>query len=203
MKLYDSVGPNPRLVRMFMAEKGIDIPVQTVDLRAGENRADAHLQRNPHGQMPTLELDDGAFVSEIIPICEYLEEKHPTPALIGSTPEQRAETRMWTRRIDLNICEPMANGYRFGEAVRFFQKRIPVAPEASPGLKQIAANRLQWLNGQLDGKEFVCGARFTVADLLLFCWVDFFGQNGQPLDPANTNVATLVERVRARPSAGA
>lgn len=203
MKFYDSVGPNPRLVRMFMAEKGIDIPVQTVDLRAGENRADAHLQRNPHGQMPTLELDDGAFVSEIIPICEYLEEKHPTPALIGSTPEQRAETRMWTRRIDLNICEPMANGYRFGEAVRFFQKRIPVAPEASPGLKQIAANRLQWLNGQLDGKEFVCGARFTVADLLLFCWVDFFGQNGQPLDPANTKVATLVERVRARPSAGA
>ena len=203
MKLYDSIGPNPRLVRMFMAEKGIAIPIQTVDLRAGENRQDAHLGRNPHGQLPTLELDDGAFVSEIIPICEYLEEKHPTPALIGSTPEERAETRMWTRRIDLNICEPMANGYRFGEAVRFFQKRIPVAPEASPGLKQIAADRLRWLDGQLAGKTFICGARLTVADLLLFCWIDFFGQNGQPLDPANGNVAALVERIRARPSAAA
>lgn len=203
MKFYDSIGPNPRLVRIFMAEKGIAIPVQTVDLRGGENRQDAHLKRNPHGQMPTLELDNGAFVSEIIPICEYLEETHPTPPLIGATPEQRAETRMWTRRIDLNICEPMANGYRFGEAVRFFQKRIPVAPDASPGLKQIAANRLQWLNAQLAGNSFICGERFTIADLLLFCWVDFFGQNGQPLDPANANVAALVERVRARPSAGA
>lgn len=202
MKLYDSLGPNPRLVRMFIAEKGIDIPTQAVDLRAGENRQDEHLKRNPHGQMPALELDDGSYLSEIIPICEYLEEKNPTPALIGATPEERAECRMWTRRIDLNICEPMANGYRFGEAARFFGKRIFVAPDASPGLKRMAADRLQWLNGQLDGKEWICGKRFTVADMLLFCWVDFFGQNGQPLDPANANVAALVERVKARPSAG-
>ena len=200
MKLYDSLGPNPRLVRMFMAEKGIEIPVQAVDLRAGENRQDEHLKRNPHGQMPALELDDGSYLSEIIPICEYLEEKNPTPPMIGSTPEERAECRMWTRRVDLNICEPMANGYRFGEAVRFFQKRIPVAPEASPGMNQIAANRLQWLNGQLDGKEWICGKRYTVADMLLFCWIDFFGQNGQPLDPANTNIAAWFARVGARPS---
>ena len=201
MKLYDSVGPNPRLVRMFMAEKGIDIPKQTVDLRGGENRQPEHLVRNSFGQMPALELDDGSFVSEITVICEYLEELHPTPAMIGSTPQERAECRMWTRRIDLNICEPMANGYRFGEAVRFFQKRIPVAPEASPGMKQIAANRLQWLNTQLEGKSFICGNRFTIADILLFCWVDFFGQNGQPLDPENTNIAALVARVAERPSA--
>ena len=139
MKLYDSIGPNPRIVRMFMAEKGIEMPKQTVDLRGGENRQAEHLKRNPHGQMPTLELDDGSYLSEITAICEYLEEKKPKPALIGSTPEERAECRMWTRRVDLNICEPLANGYRFGEGLKFFEKRIPCAPEASPGLKMIAA----------------------------------------------------------------
>ena len=133
MKLYDSVGPNPRIVRMFMAEKGIEMPKQTVDLRKGENREAEHLKRNPHGQMPTLELDDGSYLSEITAICEYLEEKNPTPAMIGATPEERAECRMWTRRVDLNICEPLANGFRFGEALKFFEKRIPCAPEASPG----------------------------------------------------------------------
>jgi glutathione S-transferase len=201
MKLYDSIGPNPRIVRMFMAEKGIEMPKQTVDLRGGENRQDAHLKRNPHGQMPTLELDDGSHLSEITAICEYLEEKQPSPAMIGSTPEQRAECRMWTRRIDLNIAEPLANGYRYGEGLKFFEKRIPVAAEASPGLKKVAANRLQWLNGQMaDGREYLCGQRFTLADILLYCWVEFGNQVGQPLDPANTHIVAWLARVGQRPS---
>jgi glutathione S-transferase len=200
MKLYDSIGPNPRLVRMFMAEKDISIPKQTVDLRGGENRQPEHLKRNPHGQMPTLELDDGSYLSEVTAICEYLEEKNPNPPMIGSTPEQRAECRMWTRRIDLNICEPLTNGYRFGEALKFFQKRIVCAPEASPGLKMIAANRLQWLNGQMAGKQFLCGDRFTLADMMLYSWLDFGNQIGQPLDPANTLIAAWFARVGERPS---
>ena len=201
MKLYDSIGPNPRIVRMFMAEKGIDVPKQTVDLRGGENRQEAHLQRNPHGQMPTLELDDGGYLSEITAICEYLEEKQPTPALIGATAEERAECRMWTRRVDLNICEPLANGYRFGEGLKFFEKRIPVAAEASPGLKNIAANRLQWLDQQLgDGREYLCGKRFTLADIHLYCFLDFGAMVGQPLDPANANIAAWFARVGQRPS---
>jgi glutathione S-transferase len=203
MKFYDSVGPNPRIVRMFMAEKGIDIPKQTVDLRGGENRQEPHLKRNPMGQMPTLELDDGSYLAEITAICEYLEEKNPKPAMIGSTAEERAECRMWTRRVDLNICEPLANGYRFGEALKFFEKRIPVAPEASPGLKKIAASRLQWLNGQLDGREYLCGKRFTLADIFLFGWLEFGNQVGQPLDPANSNIVGWMARVGARPSAKA
>ena len=117
MKFYDSIGTNPRIVRMFMAEKGLAIPTQTVNLRSGENREPGHLKRNPHGQMPTLELDDGSYLSEVTAICEYLEEKQPAPAMIGATPEQRAECRMWTRRVDLNICEPMGNGFRFGEGI--------------------------------------------------------------------------------------
>ena len=201
MKLYDSIGPNPRIVRMFMAEKGIELPKQTVDLRGGENRQESHLKRNPHGQMPTLELDNGHYVSEVTAICEYLEEKHPSPPMIGASPEERAECRMWTRRIDLNIAEPLANGYRYGEGQKFFEKRIVVAPEASPGLKKVAANRLQWLNGQMDDKrEYVCGKRFTLADILLYCWVEFGNQVGQPLDPANANIVAWLARVGARPS---
>ena len=130
-----------------------------------------------------------AYLSEITAICEYLEEKNPAPALIGSTPEQRAECRMWTRRVDLNICEPLANGYRFGEALKFFEKRIPVVPEASPGLKMVAQNRLKWLNGQIAGKEYLCGKRFTLADIFLYGWLNFGNQVGQPLDPANANIA--------------
>jgi glutathione S-transferase len=201
MKLYDSIGPNPRIVRMFLAEKGIEIPKQAVDLRKGENREAEHLRRNPHGQMPTLELDDGSYLSEITAICEYLEEKNPKPAMIGSTAEERAECRMWTRRVDLNIAEPLTNGYRFGEALKFFEKRIPVAAEASPGLKMIAANRLKWLNEQMaDGRDYLCGKRFTLADILLYCFVDFGNQIGQPLDAANANIAAWFKRVGERPS---
>ncbi len=200
MKLYDSIGPNPRLVRMFLAEKGITIPTQTVDLRGGENRQAAHLARNPHGQMPALELDDGSYLSEILAICEYIEDTHPAPARIGETAREKAECRMWTRRIDLNICEPMANGFRFGEGLKLFENRIVCVPEASPGLKRIAADRLRWLDGQIDGKTYICGDRFTLADMLLFCWIDFGGTVGQPLDAANTRVAAWFARVKERPS---
>ena len=125
----------------------------------------------------------------------------PEPAMIGSTPKERAECRMWTRRVDLNICEPLANGYRFGEALKFFEKRIPCAPEASPGLKMIAANRLQWLNSQMaDGRKYLCGNRFTLADMVLYCWLDFGNQVGQPLDAANSNIVAWFARVGERPS---
>ena len=154
MKLYDSIGPNPRIVRMFMAEKGIEMPKQTVDLRGGENRQAEHLKRNPHGQMPALELDNGSYLSEVTAICEYLEEKNPKPALIGATPEERAECRMWTRRVDLNICEPLISGFRFSEGLKMFQNRIVCVPEAAPGLKKIAADRIKWLDGQMAGKEY-------------------------------------------------
>ena len=200
MKFYNSIGPNPRVVRMFMAEKGLKIPTQDVDLMAGENRQQAHLARNPHGQMPALELDDGSFVSEIMAICEYLEDTHPNPPLIGSNPKQKAEARMWTRRIDLNICEPMANGFRFSQGLRLFQDRIVTVPEAADGLKRIAQDRLKWLDAQMAGRDFVCGKRFTLADILLFCFVEFGGQVGQPLDPANSNIAAWFARIKERPS---
>jgi glutathione S-transferase len=203
MKLYDSVGPNPRLVRMFIAEKGLTVPIQRIDVRAGENRQPEHLARNPHGQTPTLELDNGSFLSEITAICEYLEEMHPAPPLIGATAEERAECRMWTRRIDLYICEPMANGFRFSEGLSMFASRMLCVPEAAEGLKKIAADRIQWMNGQMAGKEFVCGSRFTLADLLLYGWLHFGAKVGQPMDPSNTTIADWYQRIDARPSAKA
>ena len=204
MKFYNSIGPNPRVVRMFMAEKGISIPAEQVDLLKGENRQAPHLSRNPHGQMPTLELDDGSFVSEITAICEYLEDTHPKPALIGANAKEKAETRMWTRRIDLNIVEPMANGFRYSEGLPLFQNRIVTLPEAAAGLKRIAQDRLKWLDGQMtDGREFVCGKRFTMADILLFAFIDFGNTVGQKLDPELKNINLWFARVKARPSASA
>jgi glutathione S-transferase len=203
MKLYNSIGPNPHVVRMFMAEKGLTIETQDVDLMAGDNRKEAHLARNPHGQMPTLELDDGSYVSEILAICEYLEDTNPTPPLIGTNPKEKAETRMWTRRVDLNVCEPLANGFRFSQGLRLFKDRVVTVPEAADGLKKIAQDRLTWIDGQLAGKQFLCGDRFTLADILLFCFLAFGGAVGQPLNPENKNIAAWFARVGERPSAKA
>ena len=202
MKLYNSIGPNPRVVNMFLAEKGVDIERVTVDLRAGENRQEPFLSKNPSGQTPALELDNGAFVAEILAICEYLEEKFPSPALIGATPEERAETRMWTRRMDLKVCEPLANGFRFGEGLPMFQSRLRCLPEAAPGLKLVAQDGLEWMEAHLSG-DWLAGARCTLADILLFAFLDFGGQVGQPLDPKFTKVNAWFQRVKARPSAAA
>ena len=130
MKLINSVGPNPHVVRMFAAERGIQLDKEDLDIMAGLNRQSDYLKKNPAGQSPCLELDDGSYLSEITAICEYLDEKFPGDSLMGSTPEQRAEARMWTRRVDLGICEPLANGFRFGEGLPMFQGRMRCLPDA-------------------------------------------------------------------------
>ena len=203
MRLYNSIGPNPKVVRMFMAEKGIELPRVEVDIRGGENRREPFLAKNPSGQCPALELDDGTIIAEITAICEYLDEKYPGPSLIGGTPEQRAETRMWTRRIDLNIVEPMANGFRYTDGLKMFQDRMHCIPAAGEDLKQIAQQHLTWLDGLMAGKQFVCGERLTLADILLFGFVDFFNGVRQPINQDNKNVVAWHARMKARPSAEA
>ena len=203
MKLYDSVGPNPRVVRIFMAEKGIELPKETVDIRAGVNRQEAFLKVNPSGQCPALELDNGTILAEITAICEYLDEKKPGNSLIGSTPEERAETRMWTRRVDLNILEPMANGFRYGEGLKMFQNRMRCIPQASADLKACAQDKLKWLDGLMEGKQFLCGNRLSLADILLFGFIDFFAGVGQPINPEFKNITAWHARMKARPSAAA
>jgi glutathione S-transferase len=203
MKLFNSVGPNPHIVRMFAAEKGIQLELVPVDLRGGENRKEAHLARNPAGQLPTLQLDDGSYLAEVTAICEYLDEKSPPPSLVGATPEERAQTRMWTRRVDLNIVEPMGAGFRYAEGLAMFKDRITVLPEAADGLKRIAREKLAWLDGQMGDKPFICGARLTLADILLYCFLNFGKRVGQPLDPALGRLGAWYARMDARPSAKA
>lgn len=204
MKFYNSVGPNPHVVRMFAAEKGIALDRVSVDLRGGENRQAAYVARNPAGTTPCLELVDGTIVSEITVICEYLEELHPAPPLIGTTPVERAETRMWTRRIDLGIVEPMSNGFRAGEGRAMFASRMKlVGAEGAIELKAIARDRLLWLDGQLGSRAFVVGDRFTLADIVLFAFVAFGATVGQPLPAEASAIAAWFERIKTRPSAAA
>jgi glutathione S-transferase len=205
MLLYNSIGPNPKVVRMFMAERGISgIPTETIDLMAGENRREPFLSKNPAGQCPALVLDDGSVVAEITAICEYLDEIGPAgTTLIGKTPEERAETRMWTRRVDLNIVEPMANGFRFSEGLKMFENRIHCIPAAAADLKATAQKGLTWVDGLIAGRSFICGERLTLADILLFVFVDFFAGIRQPLNEGNKNIMAWYGRMKARPSAAA
>ena len=204
MKLYNSMGPNPHMVRMYAAELGVDLALEDVDLMGGENRQAAFLAKNPSGQSPALELDDGTVLAEITAICEYLDDITDGKTLICSTPEELANTHMWTRRVDLNICEPLGNGFRYAEGLQIFESRMITIPEAADGLKRIAQAKLTWLDEQMsDGREFIAGASLSMADILLYSMMVFFAGVGQPLNPENTNVQAWFDRMAARPSAQA
>jgi len=201
MKIYDSFGPNPRALRMFLLEKGLELPKVDVDLLGMENRRPPYTDRNPGGQLPALELDDGRVIGETVAIFEYLEERVPKPPLVGTTPEERAETRCWQRRIELRITEHLYNGFRFAEGIELFRPRLRVLPEAAEGLKATVRDNLAWLDPLMTGKQWIAGARFTIADIILYCAVDFGRGVGQPLSAELSNVSAWFERVGARPSA--
>lgn len=201
MQLYDSFGPNPRAMRMFLAEKGLKIPIKEIDLLKAENRKPPYTDRNPGGQLPALELDNGKCIGETVAIWEYLEEKHPTPALIGSNAEERAEARQWQRRIEQNITENLYNGFRFCEGLDLFKDRVPCEPEAGPGLKRIVQARLKWLDKLIAGRDFIVPNHFTISDIILFCALDFAAGVGQKIDPSDANVVAWFKRIEARPSA--
>ena len=203
MKLFNSMGPNPHVVRMFIAEMGIDIETIEIDLMGGENRQNSYLKKNPSGQLPALELDDGSFLAEITVICEYLDEMKGHTDLIGTNPQERAETKMWTRRIDLQILEPLTNGFRYAEGYDLFKDRLHLIPEAANDLKAIAQERLTWLDNQLEGKEFICGDRFSLADIMFYCFLHFGSTVGQSINQDNTNIVSLYEKIGMRESASA
>ena len=203
MKLYNSIGPNPHVVRMFIAELGLNLEMVEIDLMAGENRQEAHLKRNPSGQMPALELDDGQCLAEITVICEYLDEINGYSDLIGKTPEDRAETKMWVRRIDLQIIEPLTNGFRYSEGYELFKERLHLIPQAADDLKAIAQERLKWLDGQLEGKQYICGDRLTLADIMLYCFLNFGATVGQVINEENKNIAALYSKLGGLDSASA
>ena len=201
MKLLNSFGPNPRLVRMFTLEKGMELETQDFDLMGGENRAAPYLSKNPGGQMPALELDDGSVIAETVAICEYLEEVQPLPALIGSTAIERANSRMWTRRVELNITEHMYNGFRFAEGIDIFRDRMVCMPEAADGFKAKARAAREWLDGLIAGRDFVASDKFTLADIVLYCCMDFCKDVGQPVETELKNLHAWYTRIGERPSA--
>lgn len=203
MKLYNSVGPNPQVVRTFMAERGISVPLEEVDIMGGANRQADYLKVNPAGQLPALQLDDGTILTEITVICEYLDETHPGQPLMGETPEERARIRSWTRWADLNVCEPLANGFRFSEGLPLFQDRMRCIPEAAAGLKACAQDKLEWLDGQLGDRAFLAGETFSLADILLSSFLAFGDQVGQPLNRDLKTLSAWYDRCQARDSAKA
>lgn len=203
MRMYNSLGPNPRCVRMFMAEKGMALDTVEVDIMGGENRQGPYTGKNPGGQMPALELDDGSVLAETTAICEYLEDTQPSPALIGATPEEKAATRMWQRRIELQITEHLYNGFRYAEGYEMFKNRLHCLPEAAAGLKEIVQEKLAWLDGLMEGKDFIVGDRFTLVDIILFCATDFGAGVGQKINSDLKNVTAWFNRVDSRPSAAA
>ncbi|BAL24607.1 glutathione S-transferase family protein [Azoarcus sp. KH32C] len=201
MKLYSSIGPNPRMVRMFIAEKGLDLPMTRVDIIAGENRREPFLSINPAGEIPVLEFDDGTALAETTAICEYLEERHPEPPLIGATPEARARTRMWWRRVDLKVVQPMTQGFRGAEGLQLFESRTHCLPVAADDLKATAREGLSWLEGQLGERPFIAGETLSVADILLFSFIEFGALVGQGLAPGHQRLARWHDRMASRPSA--
>lgn len=201
MKLYHSIGPNPRFVRMFAAEKGLKPDLVEVDIVAGENRRAPFLEINPTGTTPVLVLDDGTNIAETTAICEYLEELAPQPALIGTTDRERAIARMWWRRVDLMVVQPMTAGFRAAEGLSMFKDRVRCLPQAADDLKRTAQEGLAWFDAQLGEKPYVAGDSLTVADLLLFCFVEFGELVGQGLDSRHRQLAAWRDRVGSRPSA--
>ncbi|MEM9179509.1 MAG: glutathione S-transferase family protein [Pseudomonadota bacterium] len=203
MKLYNSIGPNPQVVRTFMAERGITLDLEEIDIMTGENRKADYLEVNPAGQLPALLLDDGTLLTEITVICEYLDETQPGSPMMGETPEARAQIRSWTRWADLNVCEPLTNGFRYAEGLPMFESRMRCIPEASDGLKACVQDKLTWLDGQMGDRPFLAGSDYSLADILLSTFLAFGEQVGQPLNRDLKTVSAWYDRCTSRESATA
>lgn len=202
VRTFDSFGMNPRTLRFFLLEKGLELPRTEVDILGAENREPAYLALNPAGQTPAVELSDGTILSEVPAICEYIEELHPEPPLIGTSPEERAVTRMCWRRAELNICLPMVQGFYYSDALELFQSRFRCLPEAAEGLKAKAQDAMQWMDDLIE-HEWLAGDRFTVADICLYCYIDQLCDMGQAIPEECTTLSAWFDRVGRRPAAEA
>ena len=202
MKLYDgAMAPNPRRVRIFLAEKGISVPIVQVDIGKADNRKPEFLAKNPLGGLPVLELDDGRYLAESVAICRYFEERQPKPPLMGVDATDRAFVEMWQRRMESEILNRTTGAFQ--NTHDFFKGRIPQVPEFGEVCRKHALARLAWLDGELASREFVAGDRYTIADITALCGIDFGRVSGIRIDPALKNLQRWHEAVSARPSAKA
>ena len=172
MILHDSTAaPNPRLVRIFMAEKGISIPLVQVDLASGENRREPFLTKNPMAGVPVLELDDGTCIAETVAICRYLELTHPEKPMMGSSAREQALVEMWRRRAESEIAQTIGNAFRHTHP--FFAKRIQQCEPYGRLCLEQAPHKLAWLDGVLEKTPFIGGESYTIADITALVWLDF------------------------------
>jgi glutathione S-transferase len=202
MKLYDArTAPNPRRVRIFLAEKGISVPVEQVDIVSAQNRSAEFRAKNAMGTLPVLELDDGTTIAESVAICRYFEELQPEPPLMGTDAKDRAVVEMWQRRMEYEVFLPITQVFRNGHA--FFKGRIPQVPEYGEVCRKHAEQRLEWLDGVLADRPFVAGERYTIADITALCAIDFGRVSNIRVTPEQPNLARWHAAVSSRPSAKA
>ncbi|MBU2607581.1 MAG: glutathione S-transferase family protein [Alphaproteobacteria bacterium] len=203
MILYDYPGgPNPRRVRIFLAEKGISVPMETVDILKRRNRQPDFLEKNPTGGIPILELDDGTCISESVAICRYFEELHPEPPLFGTGAKQRAIIEMCLRRVELNLMVPIGMVWVHGHPLT--AKLIRQIPEAAAQNRVRTAMGYKLLNDQLAENDFIAGDTYSVVDAVALATYDFgAGLVGVPPEDGLTHLARWHAAVSARPSATA
>ncbi len=202
MKLLEfTAAPNPRRVRVFLAEKGINVPTEQVDISKAANREPAFLAKNPMGGVPILELDDGTIIAESVAICRYFEELHPEPPLLGVDATDRALVEMWNRRMELYLLSNSAGAFRMTH--EFFKGRIRQVPEYGEVCKEGALKQLEFLDDVLADREFIAGERYTIADITALIGIDFGRVTGIRIADGQKNLARWHQAVSTRPSAKA
>ncbi len=204
MKLFGAPkpAPNPRRVRMFLAEKGISLEETPVDLMTREHKSEAYRAKNSLGQVPTLELDDGTTISETVAICRYFEELQPEPSLFGRTPVEKAQVDMWVRRMEFVLMQPVGNYWRHAHPRT--AALINQYKDFGESNRETYASGQRWLDRELsDGRPFIAGEQISMADICALSTVDFAHWIGLPIDADRPHLAAWRERMTARPSAAA
>jgi glutathione S-transferase len=203
MKLHNhSLAPNPRRVRIFAAEKGINLMLQEVDILAGQSRTPEFLAKNSSGGVPVLELDDGSHLSESVAICRCLEGLHPEPNLLGRGLHEQADIERWNRRMELELFTPI--GRTFQNTSPIFQGRFKQFPEYGETQRAVVYQRLERMNRELNERHFVAGDRFTIADITALVAIDIGGRLADiKIAPELTHLTRWHDAVSERPSATA
>lgn len=203
MKLYDGGrAPNPRRVRVFLAEKGIEVPLAPVDMASLGHKSDEMTARNPLQRLPVLELDDGTIITESVAICRYFEELYPEPALFGKGALGKALVEMWQRRMELNLMQPVAHAFRhIHPAMKEWE--VPQVPEWGEVNKPKAIEFLHLLDRELADREFAAGDEFSIADITGMIAVDFMKPARIAVPDELQNVKRWYQTIASRPSAKA
>ncbi|MGF7161135.1 glutathione S-transferase [Rhodoligotrophos appendicifer] len=203
MKIYEEGrAPNPRRVRIFLAEKGIEIARVQVDINAKEHLTDELRRLNPMTRLPFLVLDDGQVIAETMAICRYFEELNPEPVLLGSTPLEKAMIEMWQRRVEQGLMFPVSQVFRHLHP-KMAPLEQPQVAEWGEANRPRAAWMLEFLNAELASRPYVAGEKFSVADITTLVAVDFMKLARLSLTPEHPHLQEWHARVSARPSATA